>query len=65
MKTKFLCRVEIRRFISDFQRNVCEAKSGSSLPKDVKVYLEALLDSYVGNLAWSIECPRSPRLKAQ
>jgi hypothetical protein len=72
-EAKFLCRVEIRRWISDFQRNVCEAKSDPSLPKYVKVYFEALLYSYIGNLAWSIECPRykdlgpqrSPRLRAQ
>jgi hypothetical protein len=57
-EAKFLCQVEIRRWISEFQQNVCEAKSDPSLPKDVKVYLEALLYSYVGNLAWSIECPR-------
>jgi hypothetical protein len=57
-EAKSICRAEIRKWISEFQAIVHDAKSNDALPKDVKVYLEALLYSYMGNLVWSIECPR-------
>ena len=57
-----VCRAEIRNWISIFEENIEKARSNPGLSKDVRIYLEALLYSYVGNLAWSIECPRYKEL---
>jgi len=57
-EAKLICRAEIKKWISASCRIVDETRDNSSLSKDLRTYLEALLFSYVGNLAWSITCPR-------
>ncbi|KAF2466571.1 terpenoid synthase [Lindgomyces ingoldianus] len=57
-EAKMICRAEIRRWISTYRCIVDNAKEDMSLSKDLRTYLEALLLSYVGNLVWSITCPR-------
>jgi hypothetical protein len=58
LEAKVICRAEIKRWISASCLVVEETKDNASLSKDLRTYLEALLYSYVGNLAWSITCPR-------
>jgi hypothetical protein len=55
---KEICRAEIRKWIDMYCRIVEESRHNTSLSQDVRTYLEALLFSYVGNLVWSLECPR-------
>ncbi|KAI1267820.1 fusicoccadiene synthase [Xylariaceae sp. FL1019] len=55
---KKLCRSEIKSYVSSFKKTVADAKNDETLSKDLKVYLEAVLYSIVGNLVWSIHCPR-------
>ncbi|KAI0145462.1 fusicoccadiene synthase [Xylariaceae sp. FL1272] len=55
---KELCRSEIKSYVSTFQKTVADAKDDDTLSKDLKAYLEAILYSIVGNLVWSIYCPR-------
>jgi len=55
---KELCKEQIRMHISEFVEVVKKAKTDSKLSSDLRLYLEALLYSYSGNLAWSISCPR-------
>lgn len=54
-----MCKHEIRRHIADFNANVERARSGDgNLSSDTVKYLEAVRLSHVGNLVWSIYCPR-------
>lgn len=55
---KEICKEQIRLHISEFVEVVEKAKMDSTLSRDLRLYLEALLYSYSGNLAWSISCPR-------
>lgn len=55
---KEICKEQIRMYIAQFVEVVKEAKTDSTLSSDLRLYLEALLYSYSGNLAWSIFCPR-------
>ena len=55
---KAICREEAINQISGYYRTVEESRNNNSLSKDLRTYLEALLLSYSGNLAWSIYCPR-------
>ncbi|KAF1962998.1 terpenoid synthase [Byssothecium circinans] len=53
-----LCAEETKRYISEFQRIVRDTKNDLSLSRDLRAYIEAVNYSYVGNLVWSIYCPR-------
>jgi hypothetical protein len=57
-----ICREKVRRYIEEFEVAVEGAKSemgmGGGLSVDTLRYLEAVRLSYVGNLVWSIYCPR-------
>lgn len=57
-EAKEICREEILKAISTYCRVVEQAKHDSTLSKDLRAYLEAVLLSYIGNLVWSIYCPR-------
>jgi hypothetical protein len=52
-----VCRNEIRRYIAEFDALVNGPES-SALSRDTRAYLEAVRLSHVGNLVWSIYCPR-------
>jgi hypothetical protein len=52
-----ICKGEIRRRIAQFDANV-EGARYSGLSLDTIKYLEAVRLSHVGNLVWSIYCPR-------
>jgi hypothetical protein len=52
-----ICKQEIRRHIAEFCDNVEIARS-MGLSSDTIKYLEAVQLSHVGNLVWSIYCPR-------
>jgi hypothetical protein len=52
-----ICRGEIRRRIAQFDADV-EGARHSGLSHDTIKYLEAVRLSHVGNLVWSIYCPR-------
>jgi hypothetical protein len=52
-----ICRQEIRRRIAQFDANV-ESARHSGFSNDTVTYLEAVRLSHVGNLVWSIYCPR-------
>jgi hypothetical protein len=52
-----ICKQEIRRHIAEFNCNVDSARN-MGLSVDTIKYLEAVRLSHVGNLVWSIYCPR-------
>ncbi|KAJ6114890.1 fusicoccadiene synthase [Penicillium sp. IBT 16267x] len=56
-----ICGEEIRRYVSEFDEIVETQISG--LSKDTRAYLEAVRHSIVGNLVWSIYCPRYNELE--
>ena len=53
-----VCKEEILQYIDQFDRIVENAKIDTSLSKDTRAYLEAVRASHIGNLVWSIYCPR-------
>ncbi|KAK6086429.1 fusicoccadiene synthase [Seiridium cupressi] len=53
-----LCRAEIQNWMDVYRRIVDGTIANFSLSKDLRAYIEALLYSCVGNLVWSITCPR-------
>ena len=53
-----VCAAEIRRYIAEYDQIVEEAKSSLTLSRDTQAYLEAVRHSHVGNLVWSVYCPR-------
>lgn len=57
-EAKDICRQEIVAAIDTFTRSVERTRDDTSLSRDLRVYLEAVLLSYIGNLVWSIYCPR-------
>lgn len=57
-EAKAICCAEIKKHASNFKQTVEDARHDTSLSKDLKAYLEALLYSIIGNLVWSIYCPR-------
>ncbi|KAI1079135.1 fusicoccadiene synthase [Whalleya microplaca] len=57
-EAKEICREEIIKAISTYCRSLEETRNDSSLSHDLRTYLEAVLLSYIGNLVWSIYCPR-------
>lgn len=52
-----VCKDEIKKYIAEYDKVVKRAKD-MSLSKDTLAYLEAVRLSHVGNLVWSIYCPR-------
>ncbi|KAF2686310.1 fusicoccadiene synthase [Lentithecium fluviatile CBS 122367] len=52
-----ICKQEIRRHIAEYDDNVERARN-KGLSLDTIKYLEAVRLSHVGNLVWSIYCPR-------
>ncbi|KAI0485836.1 isoprenoid synthase domain-containing protein [Xylaria cf. heliscus] len=57
-EAKRICSDEIRRHMADYERVVEIAKNDQNLSKDLRKYLDAVLLSCVGNVVWSIYCPR-------
>lgn len=57
-KAKKVCAEEIRKYAADFCQIVEDAKHDKRLSKDVRAYIEAVKFSCIGNLVWSIYCPR-------
>ena len=57
-EAKASCRDQALEQIAAYYRNVEKARDDTSLSKDLRAYLEALLFSYSGNVTWSIYCPR-------
>jgi hypothetical protein len=52
-----ICREKINDAMSTFNNTRIKI-SVSQLSKDMVVYLEAVRYSYIGNLVWSMYCPR-------
>lgn len=52
-----ICQEEIKRHLSEFQKNI-ESPETKTLSRDTQAYLQAVRLSHVGNLVWSIYCPR-------
>lgn len=57
-EAKAICCAEIKKHVSNFKQIVEDARHDSCLSTDLKTYLGALLYSIIGNLVWSIYCPR-------
>jgi hypothetical protein len=57
-EAKDICRDETRRYAEEYRCIVEESRGDLRLSEDVRKYLEAVLLSYIGNLVWSIYCPR-------
>lgn len=55
---KRICRDEITKYVSVYNRVVDETKANTSLSRDLRAYVEAVKFSCSGNLVWSINCPR-------
>jgi len=57
-EAKKICGDEIRKYIVEYCRIVDETKQREDLSRDLRAYIEAVMFSITGNLAWSIYCPR-------
>lgn len=57
-EAKAICADEIRRYTSEYQETVEATRKTIALSKDTRAYLEAVMFSCIGNLVWSIYCPR-------
>lgn len=55
-----ICREEIKRYFSEFE-DTLQSPETKALSKDTQTYLHAVRLSHVGNLVWSIYCPRYQR----
>lgn len=55
---KKVCVDEIKKHVMELQANVDQVRRNMALSKDLHVYMEALLYSFSGNLAWSACCAR-------
>jgi hypothetical protein len=55
---KAICRQEIKSYLSEFVNQIDKAKRDSIMSTDIRLYLEALLYSCIGNLVWSMSAPR-------
>ncbi|GKZ75836.1 hypothetical protein AnigIFM56816_003292 [Aspergillus niger] len=53
-----VCEAEIRRYIAEYEGIVRKAHRQKQLSQDTLAYLDAVRYSHVGNLVWSIYCPR-------
>lgn len=57
-EAKRVCAEQIRYYIEQYCQVVEQAKRCWWLSDDLKTYLEAVEASHIGNLVWSIYCPR-------
>ncbi|RBA20604.1 hypothetical protein FPRO05_08051 [Fusarium proliferatum] len=57
-EAKEVCRREIMQSIDQFRGITAKTRADLSLSRDLRVYVEAVMWSYIGNLVWSIYCPR-------
>lgn len=57
-EAKAMCAAEIRKHMAKYCQVVDVVKNNQALSKDVRAYMEAVRYSCVGNLVWSIYCPR-------
>lgn len=55
-----ICKDEIKRHFTDYER-ILDSPQALALSHDTRVYLQAVKLSHVGNLVWSIYCPRYHR----
>ncbi|KAI2624117.1 terpenoid synthase [Xylaria nigripes] len=53
-----ICREEIEKNFRHFMCTIEKEKKEATLSKDVLTYLDAIMYMYIGNLVWSIACPR-------
>lgn len=57
-EAKAICKEEVKRYTAKFCQIVEDTKKNKALSKDVRAYIEAVGFSCIGNLVWSIYCPR-------
>ncbi|KAI1440669.1 fusicoccadiene synthase [Annulohypoxylon stygium] len=57
-EAKKICHEETIKAISTYCQTLEKTRNDFSLSHDLRTYLEAVLLSYIGNLVWSIYCPR-------
>ncbi|KAK5633631.1 hypothetical protein RRF57_009345 [Xylaria bambusicola] len=57
-EAKEICSDEIRRYMVEFTQMVEITKNDQNISKELRKYLEAVLLSCIGNIVWSIYCPR-------
>ncbi|KAI1292698.1 isoprenoid synthase domain-containing protein [Xylaria venustula] len=57
-EAKRLCSSKIRSYMAEYEQVVEGVRKDESVSKDLRRYLEAVLLSCVGNIVWSIYCPR-------
>ncbi|RWA13819.1 hypothetical protein EKO27_g1298 [Xylaria grammica] len=57
-EAKEICSDEIRRYMAEFTQVVESTKNDQGISKELRKYLEAVLLSCIGNIVWSIYCPR-------
>jgi hypothetical protein len=55
-----ICQQEIKRHLGEFEENI-ESTETKTMSRDTQAYLQAVRLSHVGNLVWSIYCPRYHR----
>ncbi|KAK3337581.1 isoprenoid synthase domain-containing protein [Cercophora scortea] len=58
VEAKATCSEIVREYIEEYCGTVERTKNDPALSKDLRAYVEAVLFSIVGNLVWSIYCPR-------
>lgn len=57
-EAKAICIKEVKRLTAEYCQIVEDTKNNNALSKDVRAYVETLKFSIIGNLVWSIYCPR-------
>ncbi|KKK19851.1 hypothetical protein AOCH_006566 [Aspergillus ochraceoroseus] len=57
-EAKAVCAAEIRDYIEQYCQIVEEVQGCDWLSQDLRTYVEAVKASHIGNLVWSIYCPR-------
>ncbi|KAI0164278.1 isoprenoid synthase domain-containing protein [Hypoxylon sp. FL1284] len=57
-EAKAFCSDQIQKYMREFCEVVERTQKDLTLSKDLRVYIEAVKLSCVGNLVWSIYCPR-------
>jgi hypothetical protein len=57
-EAKGICAELVREYIDEYRDIVERTRENTALSKDTRAYIEAVLLSIMGNLVWSIYCPR-------
>ena len=57
-KAKQLCRVEIKKKITEYLQILEENRNDPALTLDLRKYLDSMQYFIVGNIVWSKDCPR-------